>query len=98
MEKVRNENQQQQQQQQEQQIRMTTTTNLFIHFFSLQYNTLLASPYQLNNLKDNKCNNFFSEFPFKKDSMYYRVLQIFKGRFETKGLLHPGSLVVNCNL
>jgi len=54
VEKVRNENQQQQQQQHEQQIRMTTTTNLFIHFFPLQYNTLLASPCRLNNLKDNK--------------------------------------------
>jgi len=67
VEKGRNENQQQQQQQQEQRIKMTTTTkNIFIHFCPLHYSTFLASPCRLNNLKDNKCNNFFPELPFKR--------------------------------
>jgi pyruvate formate-lyase activating enzyme-like uncharacterized protein len=80
VEKGRNENQQHQQQQQEQQIRMTTTTttNVFIHFCPSHYNTLRASPCRLNNLKDNNCNNFFPELPFKRIYVFIAAYKFLK--------------------
>jgi pyruvate formate-lyase activating enzyme-like uncharacterized protein len=85
VEKGRHENQLQQQQQQEQQIRMTTTTtttttttNVFIHFCPSHYNTLLASPCRLNNLKDNNCNNFFPELPFKRLYVFIAAYKFLK--------------------
>jgi UDP-N-acetylglucosamine 2-epimerase len=80
VEKGRNENQQQQQQQtQERQVRMTaTTTNAFIHFCPLHYNTLLASPCRLNNLNDNKRNNFFPELPFKRLFVFIATYKFLK--------------------
>jgi len=59
-----------------------TTTNVFIHFCPLHYNTLLASLFRLNNLKDSKCNNFFPELTFKGLYVFIAAYKFLKSGFK----------------